>query len=152
MGQDMDLDAGRVRVFRAGPSDLPLARRGIADVHGRRLETDDATAAFLSDDTCYLHLAVAGDEVVGSLNGYRLTHPHTRRPQFLLYEIDVAAPWRRRGIGASLVRAFIEEARIQDAFGFWVVTDRANTAAMALYRSCDLTSSDLEDVVLSLGL
>jgi len=148
----MERDAGQVRVFRAGASDLTAARQAIAGIHGRRLETDDAVVAFLSEDTSYLLLAVAGEEVVGSLNGYRLMHPHTHRPQFLLYEIDVAQPWRRRGIGADLVRAFIEEARRHEAFGFWVVTDRANTAAMALYRTCDLTTSDLEDVVFSLDL
>ena len=152
MGRDTSGDAGKVRVVRAGASDLPLAREAIAGIHGRSLESDDAVAAFLADDTCYLLLALQGEEVVGSLNGYRLTHPHTHRPQFLLYEIDVAQSWRRRGVGSGLVRAFLEEARGHDGFGCWVVTDRANTAAMAMYRTCGMTTSDLDDAVFGLDL
>ena len=105
--------------------------------------------AFLADDSHYLYVAVAGEEVVGSLNGYALTHPHTRRPQFLLYEIDVREAWRRRGIGTRLIDAFLAEAKRLDAFGVWVVTDRENTAAMAMYRGCGLVTSDLHDVVFS---
>lgn len=137
----------KIRVLRAGIADLTLARQAVREVHGRELESDDAIAAFLADETRYLYLAAVGDEVAGSLNGYALTHPHTHRPQLLLYEIDVREAWRRRGIGSRLVTAFLEEARRLDAFGAWVVTDRGNEAAMAMYRSCGLGNSDLQDVV-----
>jgi GNAT superfamily N-acetyltransferase len=147
MCQAIDRNDASVRVLRAGTGDLPLARQAVREVHGRRLESEEATAAFLADETCYLYVAVAGDEVVGSLNGYALAHPHTSRPQFLLYEIDVREAWRRRGIGSRLVEAFLAEAKRLDAFGAWVVTDRGNEPAMAMYRRCGLATSDLDDAV-----
>ena len=150
MPHDTDQNDALVHVRRAGIRDLSFVRKAVCEIHERRLESDEAMAAFLADETCYLYIAVAGDEVVGSLNGYALTHPHTRRPQFLLYEIDVRQSWRRRGIGSSLIAAFQEESRERGAFGLWVVTDRANTAAMGMYGKCGLATSDLEDVVFSM--
>jgi ribosomal protein S18 acetylase RimI-like enzyme len=138
-----------VEILRAGVPELPLARQAICDIHGRDLHGDEAIAAFLEEESRYLLLAVEGDEVVGSLNGYALTHPHRVEPQFLLYEIDVREGWRRRGVGKGLIDAFLGEARRLDAFAVWVVTDRGNDAAMALYRKCGFTTSDLNDVVFS---
>jgi len=139
-----------VRVVRAGISELPLARQAISEIHARICEGDESLSAFLGNDTCYLYLAVAGTEVACSLNGYALMHPHSCRPQFLLYEIDVRESWRRQGIGSGLIEAFIDEARRLDAIGVWVVTDQANDAAMAMYRKCGFSCSDVGDVVFSL--
>jgi GNAT superfamily N-acetyltransferase len=141
-----------MRVLRAGVQDVSLARQAVREVHGRRLDSDDAIAAFLADPSCYLLLAVEGNEVAGSLNGYALTHPHRPEPQFLLYEIDVRESRRRQGVGTALVRGFIAEARRLEAFGLWVVTDRANVAAMGMYRKCGLATSDLDDAVFSAKL
>ncbi len=52
-----------------------------------------------------------------------------------IYEIDVDAAYRRRGIGAGLLRELERIARergIEEAF---VLTDEDNTAAMRLYES-----------------
>ena len=141
-----------MRVLRAGLSELTLARQAVGEIHERKIEADEALTDFLTDPTCYLYLAVSGDEVVGSFNGYALTHPHRRQPQFLLYEIDVRKSHRRQGLGASLINAFVAEARRLDAFGLWVVTDHGNAAAMAMYRKCGLETSELDDAVFSVEL
>ncbi len=152
MNHANDRESTPARVLRAGVADLPLVRQAVRDVHERALESDEAILAFLAEETNYVYLAVAGNEVVGSLNVYALTHPHTRRPQFLLYEIDVRESWRRRAVGSNLIDAFRREAERLDAFGLWVVTDRDNEAAMGMYRKCGLTHSDLQDVVFSATL
>ena len=112
-----------------------------------------AIAEFLADPDCYLVVAVEDGVVVGTLDGYGLRQPHLRRPQFLLYEIDVAVEYRRRGIGRALVDAFADEARKRDAEVIWVLTHRSNAAAVALYRGCGFApdeQSDTEMMELSL--
>ena len=77
-------------------------------------------------------------EVVGSLNGYSLVTPSSSQSQFLLYEIDVKEEWRRGGVGAALVDAFLSEARASGAREVWVVTNDSNQSAMAMYQRCGL--------------
>ncbi|MGE0191856.1 MAG: N-acetyltransferase family protein [Planctomycetota bacterium] len=136
-----------VRVRRAGAGDLELARRAVADVNGHASADREALAAFLGDEASYLLVAEVDAEAVGSLIGHRLPTPYAARPHLLLYEIDVLSAWRRKGIGRRLVEAFLEEARALDARGAWVVTNRSNAAAMALYRACGLTATAPDDVV-----
>ena len=104
-----------------------------------------AIAEFLADRDCFLIVAVENGVVVGTLDGYALRQPHLRRPQFLLYEIDVAVEYRRRGIGQALVDGFADEARKRDAEVIWVLTRRSNAAAVALYRACGFAPDEEPD-------
>lgn len=135
-------------VRRATPADLELVRQTVSQVHGRVPVDDAAVAGFLSDPACYLILAVEGDTVLGSLNGYALRRPHRPDPQFLLYEIDVRWECRNQGIGRALVMAFAAEARAACASGQWVVTNESNSAAMAMYRVCGYRRVNPDDVML----
>ena len=73
MTHDTHQGGAPVRIVRAGVRDLEIARAAVSEVHGRKLESDDAIVSFLADGSRYLYVAVAGEEVVGSLNGYSLT-------------------------------------------------------------------------------
>lgn len=137
------------QVIRATARDVAVARAAIGDVHRRAQVEDHALVAFLNDPACYLLVSRAGDEVVGSLNGYRLHNPGTSQPQLLLYEIDVKDAWRRRGVGTALVDAFLAEARACNASEVWVVANESNHAAMGLYRDCGFVRTHSDDVLLS---
>ncbi len=126
-----------IRTLRASTTDADLARQAmrINDVDGG--DPDPAAIEqFLADRNCMLIVAVEDGAVLGTLDGYALRRPHARRPEFLLYEIDVVAEHRRRGIGRALIDAFADEARRRDAENIWVLTHRSNDAAAALYRAC----------------
>jgi len=140
------------KVFRAGTGDLVLAREAIAYVHQRPDASDAAISSFLNDSACCLMLAVADGRVVGSLYGYLLRRPHQSKPQFLLYEIDVAAAHRRRGIGHALVTAFTAAARAAAAVEIWVLSNESNRAALNLYVKCGYRRVNEDDVMLSLSL
>ncbi len=137
-----------MEILRAGTTDISMARQA-CDLHERKVESDEAIAAFLCNRSNYMYVAVRGDEVVGSLNGYALAHPHRPEPQFLLYEIDVMESWRQQGVGSKLINAFVEEAQKQNAFEVWVLTNHLNEAAMALYRKCGFTRINSDDVMFS---
>jgi len=141
-----------IAVMRIGPGDVGLARQAVRDVHERASVDDAELAPFLADSRNHLHVAVHAGEVVGSLNGYALRHPGRRKPQFLLYEIDVRANWRRRGIATRLVESFLAAARDAGAFEVWVLTNASNDAAMALYRRCGFARRNADDVMFSVDL
>jgi|HubBroStandDraft_1064217.scaffolds.fasta_scaffold300656_2 ribosomal protein S18 acetylase RimI-like enzyme len=137
-------------IVRARAADARFARQAIVELHAREPFDEAALADFLTDPTCYLFLALEGDRVVGSLNGYSLRHPNRREPAFLLYEIDVRPECWNRGIGKALVARFTAEARAAGAFEVWVVTNQSNARAMAMYTRCGLSRENDDDVMLAL--
>jgi RimJ/RimL family protein N-acetyltransferase len=73
-------------------------------------------------------VAVAGDEIVGSL--------HVERSRFGFGELGmaVAREWRGRGVGSALLAAAIEWAREQGLHKLSLSVFPHNAAAIALYR------------------
>jgi [ribosomal protein S18]-alanine N-acetyltransferase len=51
-----------------------------------------------------------------------------------LETIVVAAEWRRRGIGAALMRGLLDSARVQGARRLYLEVRASNSAAIGLYR------------------
>jgi ribosomal protein S18 acetylase RimI-like enzyme len=139
-------------VFRANTEHFEIARQAMEGIHERKPIDEPTLKAFLADPACYLILAVSNACVVGSLNGYSLRQPHREAPQFLLYEVDVADAYRRRGIGRSLVNAFAAEACAAGASEQWVVSNESNEPAIAMYRQCGFERTNHDDVMLSMNL
>ena len=94
----------------------------------------DLTAEFLGDPRH--HIAVAVDEglVVGFASGVHYVHPD-KPPQLWINEVAVAATHRRRGLGKAVLSTLFEVGRAHRCKVAWVLTDRTNVAAMALYSS-----------------
>ena len=95
----------------------------------------NVAAAFLADP--HHHLAVALDEgvVVGFASGVDYLHPDKPRPEFWINEVGTAASYRGRGIGKAIVSCLLDAARALGCSEAWVLTERDNRAAMALYRA-----------------
>lgn len=127
------------RIMRVTPANLEFAREAIVEVHGRSIESDDVLTSFLRDDNTLMFVALERDRVVGSVYGYRLRNPHTAKPQYYLYEVDVREDMRRRGIGLTLVDAFTEATRSVGACEAWVGTEAVNAPALSLYERAGYT-------------
>jgi ribosomal-protein-alanine N-acetyltransferase len=78
---------------------------------------------------------------VGFVSGVEVTHPDKGTEMFL-YELAVDPARHRGGIGRALVTALAELARERGLYGMWVLTDRANAAATATYRSAGATADE----------
>jgi GNAT superfamily N-acetyltransferase len=83
---------------------------------------------FLARDGSVAFAATIDDEPVGWAYGYVLERPDGDRTM-LLYEMEVAAPWRRKGIGRQLVGAFRDSAAENRCSSMWLITDDDNVSA-----------------------
>ncbi|MFC1418298.1 GNAT family N-acetyltransferase [Streptacidiphilus cavernicola] len=94
----------------------------------------EAAERFLASPDHHLLIAYQERRPVGFVSGVELTHPDKETEMFL-YELAVDPEHQRRGTGRALVAALAELAWERGLYGMWVLTDRANTAALATYRS-----------------
>lgn len=91
---------------------------------------------FLNDPRHHLAVAVADGVVVGFVSAVHYVHPDKPRPELWINEIGVAPPFQQRGIGRALLTTVLNHARALGCIEAWVLTDRSNAAAMALYAAC----------------
>jgi ribosomal protein S18 acetylase RimI-like enzyme len=92
------------------------------------------TREFLADPRHHIAVAIDNGLVVGFASGVHYLHPD-KPPELWINEVGVAPSHHRRGLGRQVVDALLEVGRLHRCRGAWVLTDRTNTAALALYRS-----------------
>jgi ribosomal protein S18 acetylase RimI-like enzyme len=107
---------------------------------------------FLADPRHHLAVAVDDGLVVGFVSAVHYVHPDKPRPELWINEVGVAATHRRRGLGTRLLRAVFAVARGLGCAEAWVLTDRANTAAMRLYASAGSPDQPTEHVMFTFRL
>lgn len=95
------------------------------------------TAMFLDDPGH--HLLIAYEEVhgvdvpVGFVSGTEV-YSIDRPPRMFINDADVIPPYRGRGIGRALVDALSEVAASRGCTSTWVLTEKDNLAALAVYQ------------------
>jgi ribosomal protein S18 acetylase RimI-like enzyme len=96
------------------------------------------TERFLAAPGHVMLLAYTGGESdgvpVGFVTGIEMTHPD-KGSELCLYELEVAEPHRRRGVGRALTDALVGLAHSRGCYGVWVGADTDNTAALATYTA-----------------
>ncbi len=118
-----------MKIHRLGPGDeavvAELATQGAP-----------ARAAELLGDPRTLFLVAFEDErPVGFVLAYELIRRHGDPSKLFVYEVDVAEGYRRHGVASALMLELARLARERGIRAGWVLTDRSNEAAMALYES-----------------
>jgi ribosomal protein S18 acetylase RimI-like enzyme len=94
----------------------------------------DLTREFLEDPRHHIAVAVDDGLVVGFASGVHYIHPD-KPPELWINEVGLAPAQRRRGLGKAVLRTLLEVGRAHRCKVAWVLTDRSNVAAMALYSS-----------------
>ena len=104
---------------------------------------------FLKDSNNALFVAFLENQAVGFLTANRLQRFDKRGAEVLLYEIGVREDARQKGIGKALIREVKLWAKESGADEVWVLTNRSNIAAVALYQSMGgETESETPDEVM----
>jgi ribosomal protein S18 acetylase RimI-like enzyme len=127
-----------IELRHMGPSDADLARVAVQRFKGRVHDIGE----WLQSDRHMMIVALEGRTTVGWVYGYELPRLDRDERMWLLYEIDVAESYRKRGIGGGLLDAF---RRLADG-PVWLVSNASNKAAMALYAGGERPNDD--DVML----
>jgi aminoglycoside 6'-N-acetyltransferase I len=107
---------------------------------------------FLADPRHHLAVAVDDGLVVGFVSAVHYVHPDKLRPELWINEIGVAATHQRRGLGTQLLRAVFAVVRGLGCTEAWVLTDRANTAAMRLYTAAGSLHEPTDHVMFTFRL
>jgi ribosomal protein S18 acetylase RimI-like enzyme len=92
------------------------------------------TREFLEDPRHHIAVAIDDGLVVGFASGVHYIHPD-KPAELWINEVAIAPTHRRRGLGKAVVRALLEVGRAHKCKVAWVLTDRSNVAATALYSS-----------------
>ena len=116
------------------PPDLPLLTNVAEDVFDDPI-VESSAQEFLMDPRHRLVVALDNDLVVGFVSAVIYIHPDKPAPELWINEIGVAPSHPRQGVGKALLQAILEEAKRSGCTEAWVLTDRGNLPAMAMYKS-----------------
>jgi GNAT superfamily N-acetyltransferase len=106
----------------------------------QRVPSDEEASRLLARDDVHVWLALVDDEPAGFAYAYVLLRVDGDTSVFL-YELDVAEPFRRQGIGRALVEQARALAEREGALKMWVDTAYDNEAARRTYASAGGTPS-----------
>ncbi len=129
-------------ILRLTPADVDVARQMNA-MFAQAFE-DMGNYAHAPPDDAYLRgllaqpgtialVAVGDDAVIGALTAYTLSKFEQARSEVYIYDLAVAADWRRRGVATALIAAVQAAARANGAWAVFVQADYGDEPAIALY-------------------
>lgn len=120
-----------IRVLQRG--DESILMNVAAEVFDNPIDAE-LTRKFLEDRRHHIAVAIDDGVVVGFASGVHYIHPD-KPPELWINEVGLAPTHRRRGLGKAVLRALFKVGRDHNCKVAWVLTDRSNAAAMALYSS-----------------
>lgn len=140
-------DPHPIRARRLAPGDEALAAaamRAVDDVP----PAAEHLRAWLDEPSRHFVVALdASGAPIGRAYAYELPRPTRPRPGMVLYEIDTAAPARRRGAGRAMIGELLRIARERGVDCVWVPTNASSAAAMALYEATGASRPQDDDVL-----
>ena len=123
-----------IEVKRLGPNDASVLSNVAEDVFDDAI-VESSARAFLADPRHRLVVALDKDLVVGFVSAVIYVHPDKPAPELWINEIGVAPTHHRQGVGKALMHAILQEAKQSGCSEAWVLTNRTNLPAMAMYKS-----------------
>jgi GNAT superfamily N-acetyltransferase len=102
---------------------------------------------FLSNLDNALFLAFWEEEAAGFLTAHRLQRFDKRKAEVILYEIGVGENFRQKGIGKALIEEVEKWAKEVGADEVWVLTNKSNIAANAMYKSAGGVTENPDEIM-----
>lgn len=109
------------------------------------------TREFLADPRHHLAVALDRDLVVGFASGVHYIHPD-KPAELWVNELGVAESHRGQGIGKAVLAALLVAGRQVGCAQAWVLTDKDNGAARAVYRRTGGTEAERPSIMFSFDL
>ncbi len=111
----------------------------------------DLIREFLTDPRHHIAVAIEDGLIVGFASAVHYVHPD-KPSELWINEVGVAPSHQRRGAGKAVMAKILEAGRALDCREAWVLTDRGNAAARALYASLGGTDLVGDTVQVEFGL
>lgn len=115
-----------------GPTDMAVLDRVALDLFDEAIDAS-LLREMLGDARHHLIVAIDDRVVIGFVSGVHYVHPD-KPAQLFVNEVATAEQFRRQGIARAMLDAMVAHARTLGCTEAWVLTERTNQAAMALYR------------------
>jgi aminoglycoside 3-N-acetyltransferase I len=135
-----------MRIRRLDASDAELGVAAVRELKGRTVSVSQLEA-FLTESCNYLLVADESAAPIGFLLAYRLARIDRPSAKMFIYELEVTAQYRRRGVATSMITMIRELARRERMMSTFVVTNWSNEAAVAFYRSTGGRAANGDDLV-----
>ena len=99
------------------------------------LQAGPVLKGILADQSRHLHVAVIGNQVVGSGDLLIVPNlPHHARPWAVIENVIVTAPARRRGVASALMHHLVEIASSAGCYKVQLMSGKQRMGAHELYR------------------
>ena len=116
-----------------GPGDEALLSDAVPGVFDHAV-VPALAREFLADPRHHIAVAVVDGRVVGFASAVHYVHPD-KPAELWINEVGLALAFRRRGLGRQLLQTLFRLGTALGCAEAWVLTDRANLGAQALYAS-----------------
>lgn len=136
-----------IRILEAGDEALLIQA---ADLAGEGPLGREQARQHLADADLACVVAHEAGDVAGFVYGYVLRR--FEMTSFFIYSVDVAEPFRRRGVAKAMLAALAKRGRTAGWAEMFVMTGAENPAAMALYRSAGGLRPNEDDVMFDFPL
>lgn len=124
----------KLAIKTLGTDELGLLTDVAEDVFDHALDVE-ATNRFLADPRHHIIVALDGSTVVGFVTAVHTEHPDKAHPEMRINEVGVAPPYQRQGVATSMLQALKALASGLGCREAWVLTEKSNLEATALYTS-----------------
>ncbi len=114
-----------------GPEDEAVLAHVADDVFDNPV-LPELAREFLRDPRHHIAVALVDGQVVGFASGVHYVHPD-KPAQLWVNEVGVSPDHQGRGIGRAVLQRLLAAGRDHRCEVAWVLTDRSNAAARALY-------------------
>ena len=121
-----------IMVRRASTGDESVACNAARSFKGAAISASQARA-FLANPANYLIIAEVDGDLAGFVLAYRLERLDRAARQLFVYEVAVARPYQRQGVGTALMQFIRDLVRAEKLMEAFVFTSRDNTPAIDLY-------------------
>jgi len=139
-----------IEVKILGAADDSALSNIAASVFDKPIDPQLATE-FLTDPRHHIAIAIEDGLVVGFVSAVHYVHPD-KPTELWINEVAVAPSHHRRGIGQCTLRAMLGHGRALGCQQAWVLTNRSNEAAVALYSSVGGTTGASDEVMFTFDL
>jgi ribosomal protein S18 acetylase RimI-like enzyme len=116
-----------------GPGDDRILQNVAADVFDNPINAA-WTREFLEDGRHHIAVAIDDELVVGFASAVHYIHLD-KPPELWINEVAVAPTHRGLGVGKAMISVLFELGKVHNCVTAWVLTNRDNAEAMALYSS-----------------